>query len=591
MALAQKIKVLIDGKNSVNNSDTGDFLNLSLQQNIFGHHSLEIVYRRDAFEADDVSILAQADKLLLGCKIDVTIEVESVGKTEFTGIITSVRAAKLSDAQSDTITIEASSPDILLDDGEHCRTFEDKPVSSIVNKIFSEYSLSVTTTVKIDGSDETLPYTVQYKESAYAFLNRMASKKGQWFYYDGSQLLFGARKQKNVDLEFGVDLFNFDMSLKFEDMNFELMSYDYFKNEVVSCDSGSRKVSKMSPQAKTAADVADKKFKHQTLSLYNHALTQNKAKPHLESRVKLLKSAIASQFVNCSGSTDNPTLSVGCEIKITEKAGSGQGSKNIDHGSYIVTSLSHSCDRTGNYRNSFSAIPVDIEVPPYSSPNAIPFCETQMAVVMDNNDPEKFGRIKVQFTWQQPESTQSPWLRILTPHAGKDRGFYFVPEIGDEVLVAFEGGNAEKPYVIGSLYHGNAKPDAAWATPDDDFKVIRTRTGHTIEFSDKSGKEEVRIYDKDKDNYVITLESHSSKITVKSKGDIEVEAVGDLKIKAKNIKMEAQADFEAKAMNAKVEATSQMDLTAMTINNKASAQMKLEASAMIEQKAGLIKIN
>jgi type VI secretion system secreted protein VgrG len=590
MALAKKVSVLIDGKNTVDGKDTGDFLDLNLQQNMFGHHSLEIVYRRDLFEGNDSFILDKSDRLFLGAKISISIEVKSNEKVEFDGIITGVKARKLNDAQSDTIIIEAASPDIMLDDGEHCRTFEDKPLKSIVDKILGEYQLN-TDYVKPENASDSLPYTVQYKESAYAFLARMASKKAQWFYYDGVDIIFGARKQKKVNLEFGADLFNFDFSLKLEDLKFKFLSYDYLNNAVISSESGDKKITNLSAKAKVAYDISEKKYKHETLSLYNHSLTKSKEKEHLDKRVKLIKSSITAGFISVNGSTDNPNLVLGCEIKINENAGQGSNKKKVDQGSYIITGLSHTCDRKGNYQNNFNAVPADIEVPPYSTPHAIPFSETQIAKVMDNNDPEKLGRIRVQFIWQESENTITPWIRIVSPHASDEIGFYFIPEISDEVLVAFEGGNAEKPYVMGSMYHGKAKPDSAWVNSTDDIKAIRTRSGHTIEFSDKDGKEEIKIYDNKKDNYVITLASHSKKIMIECKGDIEMEAKGDLKIKAKNIEMESQSDFKMKTTNMKIDATSQYEVAAMNITSKANAQMKLEASAMIEQKAALIKIN
>jgi uncharacterized protein involved in type VI secretion and phage assembly len=288
--------------------------------------------------------------------------------------------------------------------------------------------------------------------------------------------------------------------------------------------------------------------------------------------------------------------------------------KKVEHGSYIVTILSHSCDRTGNYQNNFTAIPVEVEVPPFSTPHAISFCETQSAKVMDNNDPEALGRIKVQFTWQKEENTVSPWLRMLTPYSGLEKGFYFIPEIGDEVLVAFEGGNAEKPYVMGSFYHGKAKPDTLFDA-DNNIKAIRTRSGHTIEFIDKDGGEELKIYDYNKENYVITLASHSKEITIvsqgnidiKAEGDMSMEATGDMKIKANNISMESSMDFdmkttnmkidaasnyEVKGTNVKTEANAQMELKAgATMDVKASAKMTVDGGALLEQKGAIIKIN
>ncbi len=117
------------------------------------------------------------------------------------------------------------------------------------------------------------------------------------------------------------------------------------------------------------------------------------------------------------------------------------------------------------------------------------------ARVMDNNDPEGMGRVQVKFYWQ--EDSQSVWIRTITPHAGSDRGFYFIPEIGDEVAVAFGDGDPERPVIVGSLWNGVDKPPAEdfWGGefPNDDCKRLVTKSGHRFQFCDKQGKEAIAL--------------------------------------------------------------------------------------------------
>ena len=613
MDFVSKIEIKIPGYQGKDGNKLESFSHLSLQQGIFGHHSLEIVCRRDTLEKEGSFILDKSGKLL-GSKISLEINTGNEDKNEFAGIITQISAGKTDGPMGGDIVISAESPDILLDDGEHCRSFEDKTLEKILKQVLGEYSFE-TKNIKPKNSKESLPYTVQYKESTYAFINRIAAKKGEWFFYNGTTIVFGELPSKSVELHYGKDLSDFSFSLKLDDLKFKYMAYDYLNEEILSSGSGTQKVSKMSDQAKVAYDSSEKLYKHETLSLYNHPLPEPNAQTHLDNRVKLIKSAQASGFVTCSGSTNNPNLILGCEIKISETIKKEDKKETkVEHGKYIITNLSHSCDRTGNYQNNFTAVPVDIDVPPFTSPHAIPFCETQSAKVIDNNDPEGLGRIRVQFVWQQNENTVSPWTRIITPHSGKGKGFYFIPEIGEEMLIAFEGGNAEKPYVIGSLYHGKAKPDTLF-DKDNNIKAIRTRSGHTIEFTDKDGSEELKIYDYKKDNYVITLASHSSEIKIESKGNIDIkaegdmsmEAVGDMKVKANNIQMESNQDFNMKATNMKIDAASNYETKGTNVKTEANAQMEIKAGAtmdvqasakmtinggaMLEQKGAVIKIN
>ena len=105
----------------------------------------------------------------------------------------------------------------------------------------------------------------------------------------------------------------------------------------------------------------------------------------------------------------------------------------------------------------------------------LPLGETQPARVMDNNDPLKIGRVRVQFPWQEEKNQMTPWIRTTTIYAGRGRGDYKIPEIGDEILVGFESGNAEKPFMLGAMYNGAEV--SGYATPNNDLKVERTRSG------------------------------------------------------------------------------------------------------------------
>jgi uncharacterized protein involved in type VI secretion and phage assembly len=94
---------------------------------------------------------------------------------------------------------------------------------------------------------------------------------------------------------------------------------------------------------------------------------------------------------------------------------------------------------------------------------------------MDNNDPMGMGRVRVQFPWQEEKNQMTPWIRTTTIYAGAGRGDYKIPEIGDEILVGFESGNAEKPFMLGAMYNG--ADVSGYATPNNDLKVERTRSG------------------------------------------------------------------------------------------------------------------
>jgi uncharacterized protein involved in type VI secretion and phage assembly len=181
-------------------------------------------------------------------------------------------------------------------------------------------------------------------------------------------------------------------------------------------------------------------------------------------------------------------------------------------------------------------------------------------IVTNNEDPEGMGRVKLSFPWRFSED-ESDWVRVAAPMAGKERGMFFLPEVEDEVLVAFEMGDIHHPYVIGNLWNGKDAPPETNSDGKNNIRVIKSRSGHQITFNDddsgkkeqleiktnaghtillddSSGGERIEIKDKSGSNYIIidsvansiSLES-STELTIKSK-KINIESDGELTVKA-----------------------------------------------------------
>ena len=143
-----------------------------------------------------------------------------------------------------------------------------------------------------------------------------------------------------------------------------------------------------------------------------------------------------------------------------------------------------------------------------------------VALVTDNKDTEERGRIKIKFPWMGDEAGEA-WARLVTLMSGNERGIVFYPEVDDEVLVAFEHGNINSPYIIGALWNGVDKPPEKNSDGENNIKMIKTRSGHTIKINDKDGEEKIEIIDKTEGNK-ITIDSANNKISIVSGGDIEL---------------------------------------------------------------------
>ena len=115
-------------------------------------------------------------------------------------------------------------------------------------------------------------------------------------------------------------------------------------------------------------------------------------------------------------------------------------------------------------------------------PDSAPLIGVAPALVISNSDSTGQGRVQLQLPWL-PEV--KPWARVATPSAGEGRGMYFIPQPGDEVLVAFGHGDLTEPYVLGSLWGPKDKPPQTGDGDPVNHRVIRTPEGHVLDFDDK----------------------------------------------------------------------------------------------------------
>ncbi|HEX2095267.1 MAG TPA: phage baseplate assembly protein V [Longimicrobiaceae bacterium] len=148
------------------------------------------------------------------------------------------------------------------------------------------------------------------------------------------------------------------------------------------------------------------------------------------------------------------------------------------------------------------------------------------AEVTANEDPKKLGRVRVRYRWQD-KGKQTGWIRVAVAHGGNGRGTIFTPEVGDEVLVGFEHGDPERPYVLGSLWNGK---DLAPQIPE--VKRIITRSGNTIQMTDTAGKEVVEIFSAE-GKCLLQLASDvggTPTLTIHSEGDVSIEAKGEIRL-------------------------------------------------------------
>ena len=189
-----------------------------------------------------------------------------------------------------------------------------------------------------------------------------------------------------------------------------------------------------------------------------------------------------------------------------------------------------------------------------------------VGLVTNNQDPDGLGRVKLKFPWLSDED-ESHWARVAAPMAGNDRGVYFLPEVEDEVLVAFEHGDPRFPYVVGALWNGKDVPPAKNDDGKNNVRVIKSRSGHVIRLTDEDGKEKIEIVDKSEKNSLV-FDTAKNTITITSDKDIVLSASkGAIKLDAKTIEIKSSAATKLESGSGlDVKASGTMNIKGATVN-------------------------
>jgi uncharacterized protein involved in type VI secretion and phage assembly len=200
----------------------------------------------------------------------------------------------------------------------------------------------------------------------------------------------------------------------------------------------------------------------------------------------------------------------------------------------------------------------------------------EIGIVTNVRDPDQLGRVKVCFP-RLPGKPESDWCRVAQPAAGAGRGFYWLPHVNDEVLVAFERGEAHRPYIIGSLWNGKDKPMKTAYVDENTTVMIQTKSGHQIVLDDKSGSEKIVIADKS-GKRTLTFDVTNKKFLIEAKeGDVEIHA-------------EKKIVLDCEDLEIKTKKTGKIDIgTTFDLNVKDKASIK--AGPQLNIKASRVNIN
>jgi phage protein D len=273
-----------------------------------------------------------------------------------------------------------------------------------------------------------------------------------------------------------------------------------------------------------------------------------RSQAEVDAAAKALAERVAGAFAELEGTArGNPKLRAGKPISL------GLAGEPFD-GKYTLTSTRHVFDPEGGYTTSFAvsggrerslrSLAGGAEASPPALPGVV------VAQVTDVRDPENQGRVKIRYPWLS-DSYVSDWARTIQPGAGAHRGAVVLPEVNDEVVVAFELGDLRRPYVVGGLWNGVDPPPLGEKLLDASTGAVRRRgfvskLGHCVVFFDDDGDSGIALLSADR-GLRLALDKTKTTIHVASNGKVEIEANSDVTIKAgANLKLQAAAKLELK---------------------------------------------
>jgi type VI secretion system secreted protein VgrG len=416
----------------------------------------------------------------------LSLQSTATGVNIFVGFVFDVKLTYQTSG-SFSVAIQGVSVSYKLDLAPRYRYYGPLAVSDVAQQMAGDGGINIA--VKSGGGTKAPLDLVQWGETDWHFLWRLCDDFGiylvatddgvsveQGFSETGSELVWRS-DQDNGLVEFSVG-----GSLGASSMDGCHYDFSTSKSEAF------QKVSQ-DPALSGAVDAFTSAVKQQAKSVLTpgYKSWRNRAKSISDYQTSLQQEAEWSvgSRLTCGGVSRCEALSPGQSVQV-EGVTDGEGKYNI-------VRVVHSWTAEG-YTNQFDCTPW-MKYRSHPHPARPDVAGVHSARVVNIDDPQRQGQVQVQYYWQ--EQGQTTWIRHLTPYAGADRGLFFRPEVGDEVLIAFEEGDPERPAILGSAWNmSDAIPNEDfWGgeTHNNDVKRIVTKSGHRISFIDKQGEESIGI--------------------------------------------------------------------------------------------------
>lgn len=493
--------------------------------------------------------------------------------------------------------------------GRRVEAYLQSTAADIVRKVAQRAGIKAG---KVDAKGPVLQHVAQDGISDWDFLHRLAVEAGVVLSVSGGALHFtastdaatappdaaGARSEPLI-LQRGVNLVSLRGTVTSADQvpDVEVRGWDVTAKRAIVAVAAAKTNSAKLPDA-NPADLA-KTFQSPR---YIAPATAYDQAAQCDATAAALASHLGGAFAELDGvARGNPKLRTGAAVSL-------KGAGKPFDGMYTLSSTRHDFSPHSGYLTSF-AVSHESERSLYgvasgaNSRTAVPGVVN--AVVTAAKDPENQGRVKVKFPVLS-DNYESWWARTVQAGAGASRGAVVLPEVGDEVLVAFGHGSFQQPFVLGGLYNGKDKPDKPWANHvgSTDGAVQRrafvSRTGMLVEFLESPDGEQLTVSTHGGKQKISLVQKPDAAIEIFSEGPVNVTAnkdvsvtttTGEVTIKGKKVTVEASTGLELKGATVKITGSASAELKAPSVKVAGDATAELTAGATTTVRGGMVRIN
>ena len=470
-----------------------------------------------------------------------SIVVKAANTPIFVGVVTNVQLHR-EGSDFGCIIVSGYSATYRMETAHSCFSWNDRTIGDVVKKLCEQAKVQLELN---PAFKETKDFICQYEESDFDFIRRLAHQYQEWMYFDGTKLIFGKPRKlaDPIRLEYGTTLSSLDIGLQTLARSEQVFSYH---------SGADREMQRMTPDLAYGHDKLAGEAFRASLGMFSKPARQH-ALPRISNETELVnymgrkQAAETAETHYITAESQVPTLRVGSVISLYSSFLERVGNLSEESlGDFIIIEITHEVSQGSYYKNRFKAIPATIKAMP--SPKVrMPLAETQMATVLSNADPQGKGRVRVRMNWQT-DGMQTGWVRVMTPDGGSssdvksNRGFVFIPEVGDQVLLGFRHGDPARPYVMGSLFNGTT---GGGGLEGNHMKSLTTRSGHTIKLNDSLSSLGITI--KDIKGNSIHIDSVGDDIIINAKRNITINAGETFTVNCKNANILAEESINMNA--------------------------------------------